>query len=64
MPDETMQFLERYAKQIEQRADAGDAFANQVIDLYTLHYQAPQDPGARGLLEAAVAAYRKEYPNG
>jgi hypothetical protein len=38
---------------------AGDELANTCLTLYQLHLKAPQDPGARGLFEAAYKQWKQ-----
>jgi hypothetical protein len=57
MPD-IPEFLQR------KRPEGGDRKAQQVIDLYRMHCDCPNDPGAPPLCEAAFHEWRKRIHAG
>lgn len=62
--EEFYETLKKYGKKIAEQADAGILRAQQVIDLYKVHYDAPGDPGAYGLVRAAFAEWVKGETDG
>ena len=57
---ETIDYLKDHGSEIGEKAKAGDTKAAEIISLYKMHYSQPSDPGAAGLLIAAVADYRTQ----
>lgn len=51
--------LKLVGKDIAEWARAGDRYAQAVMRAYTLHYDAPGDPGAQALLQIAFDEYKK-----
>lgn len=62
MKEETIQFIRDNSKEINERAYNGDNDAMLIIQAWHLHRACKSDPGAIGLLEAAVEDYRKVKP--
>lgn len=50
-------------KMMEQR-ERGDKLADTCLSLYALHVKAPEDPGARGLFQAAYKEWRQRESTG
>jgi hypothetical protein len=56
--DEVMAYLTANGNAIGKAGERGDTNAVRIMALYQMVYSCPGDPGARGLLTAAVTEYR------
>ena len=56
---EVMEFLKLNGRPIGREAVEGDVLARLVVSSYSLHYRCPGDPGAQGVLMAAIEEYRR-----
>ena len=54
--------IKEHAPYLEKDAERGSPLAKQVISLYQMHFNSPQDPGALGLCMAAYSDWLDREP--
>jgi hypothetical protein len=57
--EQAVNYLKTNGPKIGNAAQGGDVYARNIIDLYKLYARCPGDPGAQGLLIAAVKEHQK-----
>lgn len=60
-PEDAGAYFIAHRGAIEAAARQGDTKANNIITLRKMFYASPNDPGALGLLCAAISEYSKEH---
>jgi hypothetical protein len=58
--EEIQTYLKKNGRDIGEAAGRGHPQSVRVIELYTLHHKRPGDPGAHGLLAAALDELEKD----
>ena len=57
--EEAHTFLKKYGKEIGRLSASGNYVCRKIMEMYTLHYTCPGDPGAQAFLVEAINEYRE-----